>query len=94
VKELANRTSKATDEASARIGSVRQATIQAVSVIREIAANLPFDRRCLGRAKAATAEIAPSVEEAARRTEQVTGQIMDVKQGAGEAGAAASRVLG
>jgi hypothetical protein len=38
VKELANRTSKATDEASAWTGSVRQTTIQAVSVIREIAA--------------------------------------------------------
>jgi methyl-accepting chemotaxis protein len=43
---------------------------------------------------AATAEIARNVQEAARGTEQVTGSIVDVQQGAGETGAAANQVLG
>jgi methyl-accepting chemotaxis protein len=43
---------------------------------------------------AATAEIARNVQEAARGTEAVTGNIVDVQQGAGETGAAASQVLG
>ena len=43
---------------------------------------------------AATAEIARNVQEAARGTESVTGSIVDVQQGAGETGSAASQVLG
>ncbi|MFL5133514.1 MAG: methyl-accepting chemotaxis protein, partial [Microvirga sp.] len=43
---------------------------------------------------AATAEIARNVQEAARGTEQVTGNIVGVQQAAQENGAAASQVLG
>ncbi|MEE1610097.1 methyl-accepting chemotaxis protein, partial [Microvirga sp. CF3016] len=43
---------------------------------------------------AATAEIARNVQEAARGTEQVTGNIVGVQQSAQENGAAAFQVLG
>ncbi|MBQ0819176.1 methyl-accepting chemotaxis protein, partial [Microvirga sp. HBU67558] len=43
---------------------------------------------------AATAEIARNVQEAARGTEQVTGNIVGVQHAAQENGAAASQVLG
>ena len=42
---------------------------------------------------AATGEISRNVQEAARGTEQVTGSIEDVRQGAGNTGSAASQVL-
>jgi methyl-accepting chemotaxis protein len=42
---------------------------------------------------AATAEISRNVQEAARGTEAVTGTIGEVRQGAGETGAAAAQVL-
>ena len=101
VKELANQTSKATDEISAQIGSVQQATVQAVGAIQEIAATISEMSQislsiaaAMEEQGAATSEIARNVQEAARGTEQVTGNIADVKQGAGETGAAASQVLG
>jgi methyl-accepting chemotaxis protein len=40
-----------------------------------------------------TREITHNVHEAARGTDQVSGSILDVKRGAGETGAAASKVL-
>jgi methyl-accepting chemotaxis protein len=42
---------------------------------------------------ATTLEITRNVQEAARGTEQVTTNISDVRQGAGQTGAAASQVL-
>ena len=100
VKELANQTSKATDEISAQIGSVQQATIQAVGAIQEIAATISEMSQislsiaaAMEEQGAATSEIARNVQEAAQGTEQVTGNIADVKQGAGETGTAAGHVL-
>ncbi|TXN47277.1 chemotaxis protein, partial [Methylobacterium sp. WL18] len=43
---------------------------------------------------AATQEIARNVQQAASGTEQVTGNIVDVKRAAGETGSAATQVLG
>jgi methyl-accepting chemotaxis protein len=43
---------------------------------------------------AATSEIARNVQEAARGTEQVTGNIVGVQQAAQDNGASASQVLG
>ncbi|WP_445504034.1 methyl-accepting chemotaxis protein [Microvirga sp. G4-2] len=101
VKELANQTSKATEEISAQIGSVQQATQHAVSAIEQIARTIAEMSQisisiaaAMEEQGAATAEIARNVQEAARGTEQVTGNIEDVRQGAGETGAAASQVLG
>ena len=42
---------------------------------------------------AATQEIARNVQQAAQGTQLVTGNILDVKRGAGETGSAASQVL-
>ncbi|WP_246776709.1 methyl-accepting chemotaxis protein [Microvirga sp. VF16] len=101
VKELASQTARATDEISAQIGSVQQATQQTVSAIQEIARTITEMSQistaiaaAMEEQGAATAEIARNVQEAARGTEQVTGSIADVHQGAGETGAAASQVLG
>ena len=101
VKDLANQTAKATDEISAQIGSVQQATQQTVLAIQEIARTITEMSQisvsiaaAMEEQEAATAEIARNVQEAARRTEAVTGTIVDVQHGAGETGAAASQVLG
>ncbi|KAB0264300.1 methyl-accepting chemotaxis protein [Microvirga brassicacearum] len=100
VKELANQTSKATDEISAQIGSVQHATGDAVEAIQKIAATISEMSQisvsiaaAMEEQGAATTEIARNVQEAARGTEQVTGNIADVRQGAGETGVAASQVL-
>jgi methyl-accepting chemotaxis protein len=42
---------------------------------------------------AATQEIARNVQQAAQGTQLVTGNILDVKRGAGETGSAAAQVL-
>jgi methyl-accepting chemotaxis protein len=101
VKELASQTAKATEEISAQIGSVQQATQQTVSAIQEIARTITEMSQistsiaaAMEEQGAATAEIARNVQEAARGTEAVTGSIVDVQQGAGETTAAASQVLG
>jgi methyl-accepting chemotaxis protein len=100
VKELASQTAKATEEISAQIGSVQQATQQTVAAIQEIARTITEMSQistsiaaAMEEQGAATAEIARNVQEAARGTEAVTGSIGDVQQGAGETGAAASQVL-
>jgi methyl-accepting chemotaxis protein len=101
VKELASQTAKATEEISAQIGSVQQATQQTVAAIQEIARTITEMSQistsiaaAMEEQGAATAEIARNVQEAARGTEAVTGSIGDVQQGAGETGAAAAQVLG
>ncbi|WP_244445120.1 methyl-accepting chemotaxis protein, partial [Microvirga sp. BSC39] len=101
VKELASQTAKATEEISAQIGSVQQATQQTVSAIQEIARTITEMSQistsiaaAMEEQGAATAEIARNVQEAARGTEAVTGSINDVQQGAGETTSAASQVLG
>jgi len=101
VKELASQTAKATEEISAQIGSVQQATQQTVAAIQEIARTITEMSQistsiaaAMEEQGAATAEIARNVQEAARGTEAVTGSIVDVQQGAGETTSAASQVLG
>ena len=101
VKELANQTSKATEEISQQIGSVQQATQEAVQAIQGIAGIIAEMTRisvaiasAVEEQGAATSEIARNVQEAARGTEAVTESISDVRSGAGSTGAAASQVLG
>jgi methyl-accepting chemotaxis protein len=100
VKELANQTAKATDEISQQIASVQQATREAVSAIETITKTIGEMSQisvsiaaAMEEQGAATGEIARSVQEAARGTEHVTGNIGNVRRGAGETGAAASQVL-
>ncbi|WP_262266257.1 methyl-accepting chemotaxis protein [Microvirga yunnanensis] len=101
VKDLANQTARATEEISQQISSVQQATGQTVSAIQEIARTITEMSQisvsiaaAMEEQGAATAEIARNVQEAARGTERVTGNIVDVQNGAGETGSAASQVLG
>ncbi|MCB8823555.1 methyl-accepting chemotaxis protein [Microvirga rosea] len=100
VKELANQTSKATDEISHQIGSVQQATEEAVRAIQQIAQTISEMSQislsiaaAIEEQGAATQEISRNVQEAARGTELVTSNIGEVRQGASETGTAASQVL-
>ncbi|MCB5175363.1 methyl-accepting chemotaxis protein [Microvirga lenta] len=101
VKELANQTSKATEEIGSQIASVQQATQEVVGAIQEIAQTISEMSQistslaaAMEEQGAATAEISRNVQEAAQGTEFVTGSITDVQHGACETWAAASQVLG
>ena len=100
VKHLATQTSKATEEISAQISSVQQATAEAVQAIQAIARTIGEMSQisvsisaAMEEQGAATAEISRNVQEAARGTEAVTGNIHEMRQGAGETGQAAAQVL-
>jgi len=101
VKDLANQTAKATEEISLQIHSVQQTTQQTVEAIQEIARTINDMSQisvsiaaAMEEQGAATAEIARNVQEAARGTEAVTGNIINVQKGASATGTAASQVLG
>ncbi|MFC1456779.1 methyl-accepting chemotaxis protein [Microvirga arabica] len=101
VKELANQTTKATEEISAQIVEIQQATREAVSAIQNIGSTISQMSEtsvaiaaAIEEQGAATGEIARNVQEAARGTASVSGSILDVRQGAEQTGTAASRVLG
>ena len=101
VKELASQTAKATEEISAQISSVQQATQETVVAIQEIARTITEMSQistsiaaAMEEQGAATAEIARNVQEAARVTETASENIVELQKGAGETGAAASQVLG
>jgi methyl-accepting chemotaxis protein len=100
VKDLAGQTSRATDEISAQIAGVQQATTDAVRAIQAIAGTIGEMSQisvsiaaAMEEQGAATTEIARNVQEAARGTEFVTGSIGEVRQGAGDTGMAAAQVL-
>ncbi len=93
VKNLAQQTSTATDEISAQIGKIQSQTSGAVGAIEGIAktiSNLNDYSSSIAAAveeqSAATGEIAHNVNEAARGTEEVSGNITGVAQAAGETG--------
>jgi methyl-accepting chemotaxis protein len=100
VKDLANQTSKATEEIGAQIAAIQNATKQSVAAIQNVAktiAEMSHISTVIAAAMeeqgAATGEISRNIQDAARGTEQVTGSIALVQQGAGETGFAASQVL-
>ncbi|WP_262296766.1 methyl-accepting chemotaxis protein [Microvirga sesbaniae] len=100
VKELANQTSRATEEISGQIASVQQVTAEAVQAIQAIAGTIGEMSQisvaiaaAMEEQGAATAEISRNVQEAARGTEVVTGSIGEVRRAAGDTGAAATQVL-
>jgi methyl-accepting chemotaxis protein len=100
VKELASQTSRATDEISAQIAGVQNATTDAVQAIQAIAHTIGEMSRistsiaaAIEEQGAATSEIARNVQEAAGGTEFVTSSISEVLLGAGDTGAAAAQVL-
>lgn len=100
VKELANQTTKATEEIAGQVSQIQKDTRHAVLAIQGIAATISeMNAIAAGVATAmeeqgaATSGIARNVQQAAQGTQVVTGNILDVKRGAGETGAAAAQVL-
>ena len=100
VKNLANQTSRATDEITAQISEVKQQTDRAVTAIRDINQSI-HDVEGIGgeisealrQQAAATSEIARSVEQAAARTGEVSVNVDGVQSEANLTGAAAVSVL-
>ena len=100
VKSLANQTARATEEISAQIAAVQNATGRAVTSIsgirdtilriNEISATIAAAVEQQG---AATKEIARNVERAAAGTEEVSSNVDGLSQAAGETGNAAHQVL-
>jgi methyl-accepting chemotaxis protein len=100
VKSLASQTAKATDEISAQVGAMQNATTEAVqaieaigrtiSAINEIASAIST---AVDQQGSATQEIARNVQEAASGTGQVSRNIAAVNQAAEKTGKASSTVL-
>jgi methyl-accepting chemotaxis protein len=100
VKALANQTAHATEEISAQIQSIQDATGEAVSAIEAISGTITEINDISGaiataveQQGAATSEIAGNVQQAASGTSEVNDNIVHVAQASADAGAAASRLL-
>lgn len=100
VKALANQTAKATEEISAQIAAMQQATGSAVSAISDIARTIAeINDIATGIAAAveeqdaATREIARNVQQAAAGTQEVLTSIQGVQDAATHTDDAAGRVL-
>jgi methyl-accepting chemotaxis protein len=100
VKELANQTSRATEDITSHINQIQQSTKGAVGAIREIGLTIEEVHQiatnvaaAVEEQQAATQEIARNVSEAARGTQEVTQSIVQVQGAATHAGSAASQVL-
>jgi len=100
VKNLANQTSKATDEIGQQIGAMQTATGDVVNAIHEIKGMIDQLNNIAGGIAAAveqqgvaTQEISRNVQQAAQGTHAVSGNIVSVSQAAGETGAAATQML-
>lgn len=100
VKELANQTSRATEEISSHINQIQQSTKDAVGAIRDIGLTIEEVHQiatsvaaAVEEQQAATQEIARNVSEAARGTQDVSESIVQVQGAATHAGSAASQVL-
>ncbi|WP_374379837.1 methyl-accepting chemotaxis protein [Dongia sp.] len=100
VKNLATQTAKATDDISAKIGAIQQATEQSVSAIQTIARIIDEMSQISGTIAAAveeqgaaTQEISRNVLQASQGTSEVSTNIAGVTTAAGETGHAASQVL-
>lgn len=101
VKNLAQQTAKATEEISAQISQIQQATGDAVSAIGGIATRIEHVSRiatsiasAVEQQGAATAEISRNVQQTATSARQVTTSILTVSQAANDTGIAATQVLG
>src|SRR5690606_38634832 len=101
VKNLANQTSRATEEIASQIAAIQETTQGVVGAIRgiggtigeisEIAANIAS---AVEEQRDATQEIARNSQEAARGTQEVTANIEGVKRASADTGAAATQVVG
>ncbi len=100
VKALATQTSKATDEISAQVGAIQNATRASVDSIQGITSTIgrvseiaSTIAAAVEEQGAATLEIARNVADAARGTGEVSQNISGVNAAARETGLAASRVV-
>jgi methyl-accepting chemotaxis protein len=100
VKNLANQTAKATEEISAQVAEMQNATNEAVRAITSIGSTIGTISEitttiasAVEEQGAATQEIARNVQEAAQGTGQVSTNIVGVNQAAAETGAASGEVL-
>jgi len=101
VKSLATQTAKATEQISAEITGIRDVTAEAVTAIRGIVGTISDINRiatevasAITQQREATHEIARSVQEAARGSQQVSANIVVVTRASGSIGDAAGHVLG
>ena len=99
VKNLANQTSKATEEITAQIGHVQSGTSDAVHAIQSISDVITQINdistsvaTSVEEQSAATDEIAQNIEGASNGTRNVSESIKDVERGASETGSAASQI--
>jgi methyl-accepting chemotaxis protein len=100
VKALAEQTAKATGEIGQQITGIQAATQDSVNAIRDISGRIEklseissTIAAAVEEQGAATQEISRNVQQAALGTTQVSAHITDVRQGAGETGAASAQVL-
>jgi methyl-accepting chemotaxis protein len=100
VKSLASQTAKATDEISAQVGAMQDATAEAVQAIGGIGRTIGAINEitsaisaAVEQQGAATQEIARNVQQAAQGTGQVSNNISTVNRAADKTGSAASKVL-
>ena len=100
VKSLANQTAKATEDISAQIGAIQEATQGAVGAIKgigttisEISEIATAIASAVEEQNAATSEIARNVQQAASGTQEVSSNITGVNQAASETGHSAHALL-
>ncbi len=100
VKNLATQTGKATEDISAKITEIQNATKLSVSAIGSITQTIgrindisTMIATAVEEQGSATQEIARNVQEAARGTQEVSSGISNVTQVVSETGSAASQVL-
>lgn len=100
VKSLADQTAKATEEIESQISEIQGATNHAVQAIEGIGSTISkvdgiatAIATAMEQQRAATGEIAGSVQNAATGTQEVSTHIADVTIGASETGSAATSVL-
>lgn len=100
VKALANQTAKATEDVSTEVRSIQAAVDQVVGAVRDVLGTIREMRdvftgvaAAVEEQQAATAEISRNVQEAARGTQQVTTEIVEVKDATDATGASAEEVL-
>ncbi|QEE38446.1 MULTISPECIES: methyl-accepting chemotaxis protein [unclassified Methylobacterium] len=100
VKALAAQTAKATDTIAHQIAAIQSETRHAVESIRTIGGTIDAMRTvalsvaaAMEEQGAATSEIVRNVTQAAQGTQAVSADIAEVREAAGETGAAASQVL-
>lgn len=100
VKELANQTSKATEEISTQIGAIQSATEESVQAIADITQTMEEVNnyttsiaQAVEQQGAATTEISQNVQQAAQGTTSVTSNMSELSQSVDQTSDSAGQVL-